>query len=50
MKKGLKAKFTQNNYLREFLISTENKILVEHSINDKFWADGGDGSGKNMLG
>jgi hypothetical protein len=24
--------------------------LVEHTENDSYWADGGDSSGKNMLG
>jgi hypothetical protein len=24
--------------------------LVEHTSNDSYWADGGDGSGRNMLG
>jgi predicted NAD-dependent protein-ADP-ribosyltransferase YbiA (DUF1768 family) len=24
--------------------------LVEHTKKDKYWADGGDGSGKNRLG
>jgi len=23
---------------------------VEHTDNDSYWADGGDGSGRNMLG
>ena len=24
--------------------------LVEHTENDSYWGDGGDGSGRNMLG
>ena len=24
--------------------------FVEHTENDSYWGDGGDGSGKNMLG
>jgi len=24
--------------------------LIEHTKNDSYWADGGDGSGKNRLG
>jgi predicted NAD-dependent protein-ADP-ribosyltransferase YbiA (DUF1768 family) len=25
-------------------------MIIEHTKNDNYWADGGDGSGKNMLG
>ncbi len=25
-------------------------IIVEHTENDDYWGDGGNGSGKNMLG
>ena len=25
-------------------------LLVEHTVNDHYWGDGGDGSGKNRLG
>ena len=31
-------------------MGTGQKMLVEHTKNDRYWADGGDGSGKNMLG
>lgn len=47
---ALKAKFTQHEYLRKLLIETEDKILIEHTENDRYWGDGGDGSGKNKLG
>lgn len=46
----LVLKFKQNEHCREVLLSTGDKRLVEHSSNDKFWADGGDGSGENHLG
>ena len=46
----LKAKFTQHDDLKMLLLETENKILVEHTENDSYWGDGGDGSGKNRLG
>lgn len=36
------AKFTQDNDLQEFLISTGNKILVEASPYDKIWGIGMD--------
>lgn len=50
MRKAVKAKFTQHKNLAEILLSTGDAILVEHTINDAYWADGGDGTGKNMLG
>ncbi len=50
MEKVVTAKFSQNNELKELLLSTKNRKIVEHSKTDFFWADGKDGSGKNMLG
>lgn len=50
MRKALWAKFTQHPELKEKLITTKKAILIEHTTNDSYWADGGDGSGKNMLG
>ena len=47
---ALRAKFTQHPELRELLAGTGDEPLVEHTSNDSYWADGGDGSGKNMLG
>ena len=44
------AKFTQNKDIRQVLLSTGAATLVEHTRNDAYWGDGGDGSGKNMLG
>ena len=32
------------------VLSTGDSKLVEHTENDDYWGDGGDGSGKNMLG
>lgn len=46
----LRAKFTQHVDLREILLSTQGAALVEHTKNDRYWGDGGDGAGKNMLG
>ena len=34
----------------QLLLDTGDKTLAEHSKNDFYWADGGDGTGKNMLG
>lgn len=50
MKTALLAKFRQNKDIREILLSTGDAQLVEHTRNDRYWGDGGDGSGKNKLG
>lgn len=50
MLSALLAKFKQHPKLREELLNTGNSNLVEHTSNDSYWGDGGDGSGKNMLG
>lgn len=50
MDKALEAKFTQHPHLRAKLLATGDYILIEHTFKDKFWADGGDGSGQNQLG
>ena len=50
MREALIAKFTQHDELRQLLLSTKDAKLVEHTENDSYWGDGGDGSGKNMLG
>jgi ribA/ribD-fused uncharacterized protein len=50
MREALKAKFTQHPDLKALLLSTEDAVLVEHTRNDSYWADAGDGSGKNRLG
>jgi N-glycosidase YbiA len=36
--------------LVQILLSTRNALLVGHTRNDSYWADGGDGSGLNRLG
>lgn len=46
----LRAKFGQHDELREVLLSTQGAHLIEHTKNDRYWADGGDGTGQNMLG
>ena len=50
MMDAIRFKFSQHEDLRDVLISTGNKKLIEHTKNDRYWADGGDGRGKNMLG
>ena len=50
MREAVLAKFEQHAALRELLLSTGDAKLVEHTDNDDYWGDGGDGSGRNMLG
>jgi N-glycosidase YbiA len=50
MTTAVRAKFTQHNELTQLLISTGGKKIIEHTENDDFWGDGGNGKGKNMLG
>ena len=50
MLEALRAKFTQHAELRTLLLSTGESRLIEHTENDSYWGDGGDGSGKNRLG
>ncbi len=50
MKEAVQAKFTQYADLRKLLLSTADAHLIEHTRNDSYWADGGDGSGLNKLG
>ena len=50
MEEIVTAKFSQNAELKELLLSTGDKLIVEHTVNDSYWGDAGDGSGKNMLG
>ncbi len=37
LKKGLLAKFEQNEHLKQFLIETKDTILVECNKNDRIW-------------
>lgn len=50
MYRAVRAKFTQHEDLRETLLGTGDAKLIEHTANDNYWADGGDGHGRNMLG
>lgn len=50
MRKALLAKFTQHKNLRQMLLSTGDRYLIEHSPHDKFWGNGGDDTGENHLG
>jgi predicted NAD-dependent protein-ADP-ribosyltransferase YbiA (DUF1768 family) len=56
------AKFQQHPDIQKILLETGDMKLVEHTKNDRYvleplvfiqgryWADGGDGTGVNMLG
>ena len=46
----LRMKFSQNPEIAKELLATGDALLIEHTRNDDYWADGGDGSGKNKLG
>ena len=50
MRKAVLEKFRQHEDLREILVSTGSAKIIEHTENDSYWGNGGDGSGKNMLG
>ena len=50
MREAVRAKFKQHPDLRAILLSTGDALIVEHTQNDAYWGDGGDGTGKNMLG
>lgn len=50
MLEALRAKFGQNPELKRRLLATGSQELVEHTANDRYWADGGDGTGENRLG
>ncbi|WP_432463465.1 GTP cyclohydrolase II RibA [Agarivorans sp. QJM3NY_33] len=50
MLEGLRAKFSQHPDLRELLLSSGDQLIAEHTENDPYWGDAGDGSGANHLG
>lgn len=50
MLKAVMAKFSQHEELKNMLLETGDARLVEHTENDSYWGDGGNGRGRNMLG
>ena len=50
MHKALLAKFSQHSDLRDMLMKTGSRQLIEHTSRDSYWGDGGDGRGHNHLG
>jgi ribA/ribD-fused uncharacterized protein len=49
MYQGLKLKFGQNADLKQKLLDTGNREIIEHTDKDHYWGDGL-GKGKNRLG
>lgn len=50
MLKALRVKFSDNLRLRTMLLDTRDRELIEHTANDSYWGDGGNGTGQNKLG
>jgi N-glycosidase YbiA len=50
MREAVLAKFEQYPQLLSLLLSTGDAEIMEHTRNDAYWGDGGDGTGRNMLG
>ena len=44
------SKFSQHEDLMNKLFETGHRDIIEHTSNDSYWGDGGDGSGMNKLG
>lgn len=47
---GLRAKFGQHPDLRDRLLSTGERTIVEYTEHDDYWGDTGRGTGRNRLG
>ena len=50
MEEALLLKFTQHEDLKAKLFATGTAVLIEDAPCDKYWGDGGDGTGVNKLG
>ena len=50
MRKAVWTKFNQHPRLATMLVETGDAEIVEHTENDAYWGDGGDGKGLNRLG
>ena len=50
MLNALRAKFSQHPNLAAELVATRPRQLINHTLEDSYWGDGGDGSGWNYLG
>ncbi|MDB5034311.1 MAG: Swarming motility protein ybiA [Chlorobi bacterium] len=47
---AVRTKFRQHPELAATLLDTGDAEIIEHTKRDSYWGDGGDGSGRNMLG
>lgn len=50
MYQAVKAKFTQHSNLAKILLGTGARTIIEHTKNDSYWGDGGNGSGRPWSG
>lgn len=50
MRKAVLRKFETHEEIRNILLSTGDKMLVEKTSGDMYWGCGTEGTGKNMLG
>lgn len=50
MKKAIRYKVDQHKVFKRALLNTNTDVLIEASRTDRYWGDGKDGTGKNMLG
>ena len=50
MEEIIRCKLRQHSYIRDKLLETRNKYIVETNDNDKFWGWGSDHNGHNHLG
>ncbi|PIQ68342.1 MAG: hypothetical protein COV91_04665 [Candidatus Taylorbacteria bacterium CG11_big_fil_rev_8_21_14_0_20_46_11] len=50
MEEILRAKLAEHETVRETLIRSGNRTIVENSPTDSFWGCGPNGDGKNMMG
>ena len=50
MRKAVLQKFETHSELKELLLSTGGKLLIEDTQHDYYWGCGKDGTGKNVLG
>ena len=50
MRRILRAKVDQHEYVRRKLLATGDRMLIENSWRDDFWGWGPNRDGKNMLG
>ncbi|KAI6657308.1 Riboflavin biosynthesis protein PYRR, chloroplastic-like [Oopsacas minuta] len=50
MKEALKAKFEQNIILKQKLLDTEGKDIIERAVDDSYWSQLASGTGHNIMG